>query len=58
MRYRGIIYVDFFEEVKQDAEEQFMETVLGLLNAFPGDLVELPHGSEISLIEDRGVAEK
>jgi len=52
MRYRGTIFVDFHEEGKQDAEKQFMQIVLGLKNAFPGDLVKMPHGSEISLVEE------
>ena len=52
MRYRGTIYVDIWGKDKQDAEKQFMKIVLGLKNAFPGDLVNMPHGSEISLDQE------
>ena len=52
MRYRGTIYVDVWGKDKQDAEKQFMQIVLGIKNAVPDELVRMPHGSEISLVQE------
>ena len=44
--------MDIYEEEKQDAEKQFEKIVLGVNNAFSGDLVGMPHGSKISLVKE------
>ena len=52
MRYRGTIAIDVWADSIEEAEEQVDGIVLGLPNAFQIALESLPHGSEISLIEE------
>ena len=49
MRYRATICVDIWADTKEEAEKKSMDIVLGLPNSFQDTLIELPHGSEISL---------
>ena len=48
-RYRATIYVDVWSESKLGAEEQVEDIVLDIPNAFQTEMIELPHGSKISL---------
>ena len=50
MRYRATIYVDVWSDSKLGAEKQVEDITTEITNAFQGDLIELPHGSEISLV--------
>tara|TARA_Y100000310_G_scaffold107691_1_gene106093 strand:- start:675 stop:884 length:210 start_codon:yes stop_codon:yes gene_type:complete len=52
MRYRGTICVDVWADTKEEAEMLMDIHVLGLPNAFQIALSRMPHGSEISLVQE------
>ena len=52
MRYRATIKVDVWADTLLEAEKQVYGIVLGIPNSFQTDVSELPHGSEISLIQE------
>jgi len=52
MRYQAIIAVRVWDDTKEGAEKQIDDIVLGIPNAFQMALSRLPHGSEISLVQE------
>ena len=52
MRYRLTLCVDIWAESKEEAEKKSDDIVLGLNNSFQIALSKMPHGSEISLIQE------
>ena len=68
MRYRATICLDTWADSKEEAEKQVFDIVLGIPNAFQIALSRMPHGSDISLVQEsdptdsllspRGIAEK
>ena len=51
-RYRATIYVDFWAEEGETAGKELDKLVKSIPNAFSDGLSSLPHGSEISLIQE------
>tara|TARA_Y100000310_G_scaffold190680_1_gene190685 strand:- start:210 stop:386 length:177 start_codon:yes stop_codon:yes gene_type:complete len=52
MRYRGTIYVDIWAEEGKVAGRKLDKIVKSIPNSFSDGLSPLPHGSEISLIQE------
>ena len=52
MRYRATIYVDIWAEEDKIAGKKLGKIVKSIPNAFSDGLSPLPHGSEISLIQE------
>ena len=52
MRYQATIAVRVWADSVEEAEKQIDGIVLGLPNSFQISIESLPHGSEISLIEE------
>jgi len=52
MRYRATICIDVWADSKEEAEMLVDIHVLGLPNAFQIALSRMPHGSEISLVQE------
>jgi len=53
MRYRVTICVDLFEDSMEDAEKKAYDLVSSLPNSFQIALSRMPHGSDISLTQER-----
>ena len=51
-RYRAVIYVDIWAEEGKTAGKKLDKIVKSIPNAFSDGLSPLPHGSEISLIQE------
>ena len=52
MRYRATICVDFWTDTKEEAEMKMELLVLCTPNSFSAALSRMPHGSEISLVQE------
>ena len=52
MRYRATIYVDFWEDDVKEAAKELEKVVKSIPNSFSDGISALPHGSEISLVEE------
>ena len=50
-RYRAAIYVDIWEDNIDDASKELGKYINDIPNSFTGGISEMPHGSEISLVE-------
>ena len=52
MRYRATIYVDIWAEEGRIAGKKLEKIVKSIPNSFSDGLSPLPHGSDISLIQE------
>ena len=52
MRYQATIAVRVWADSVEEAEKQIDGIVLGIPNSFQAAIEPLPHGSEISLIQE------
>ena len=52
-RYRGTIYVDIWAKNPKDASDELSGIIKDVPNSFSDGFTELPHGSEISLIDEK-----
>ena len=52
MRYRATICVDIWADIREEAEEKAMDIISDIPNSFQVALSILPHGGNISLVQD------
>ena len=52
-RYRATIYVDLWADSPQDASDELSGIIKEIPNSFSDGFTELPHGSNISLIDNK-----
>tara|TARA_Y100000310_G_C20359450_1_gene658268 strand:+ start:250 stop:426 length:177 start_codon:yes stop_codon:yes gene_type:complete len=52
MRYRATIYIDLWHESSKEASKELEKIVKSIPNSFSDGLIALPHGSDISLVQE------
>ena len=52
MRYRATIYIDLWHDSSKGASKELEKIVKSIPNSFSDGLSALPHGSEISFVQE------
>ena len=56
MRYRTTLYIDVWQDNKEEALKEIENIIKDIPNSFIGGTTELPHGSNISFTKENQVS--